>query len=805
MSRILYSFGGFRLDPAGRELWQGERLLALPPHVFDGLAYLVEHRERAVGRDELVAAVWGRTEVSDTLIGQTVMRIRRELGDDGKEQRIVRTIPRFGFRWIAETTVLGDPVGAPAGAAADADLPIEAEAPSVHQAAEDVVADATSAFAWPSTTAPRRVILVALAVILLGTSIGLAVYLRGAHGPPIVATPVPPGQAMAVVVAGLEQGMPAEWNWLRFGVMDVVANRLRSSGLPTVPSENMIALLGSAPGSTPEQLRESGEFGLLVTPRVTRAGSGWQVRLYADNGAGLKATVQAQAGDATEAARLATDRLLVALGREAPVGEGEVRPNAELVERIDAAVLADDPALARALVDQATPAQRDSPEVGLRLAKLDFRLGNGRGARERLLGLLERAPAQTEPVLRAGVLNGLGAVAIRDDQVEQAGQYFTEAVELLLDRDEPAQLGEAYLGRAAAAAEGRDFDSAAADYARARVAMRQANDTLALLRVSANEGFLDAELGRPSKALPQLLEAGKGFEQWGAINEAIFVLIGEIDTHLDLLQAGQAMAAADAAQQLSDRVDSRTTLDALVLARSRALAAVGRLQAARELLDRLLLTTPPPDALAASAATLQLARIELDEGHPGQARQRVASIPEVLKKPAHARLRADADWIAVNAMLQSGDPTGAATALDAFEQWAGASTDRRVRLLIQLARAAVTWRGGAGDAGPAFIRAREIAEETAVPAEIALVASAYANALLAEGDLTHAEVEIGRLSRWSDSDFGCAVLEARLYAALGRDEARQTALSRARVLAGERGIPEDALRVPISTRAASAR
>ena len=587
----------------------------MPPHVFDGLAYLVEHRERAVGRDELVAAVWGRTEVSDTLIGQTVMRIRRELGDDGKEQRIVRTIPRFGFRWIAETTVLGDPVGAPAGAAADADLPIEAEAPSVHQAAEDVVADATSAFAWPSTTAPRRVILVALAVILLGTSIGLAVYLRGAHGPPIVATPVPPGQAMAVVVAGLEQGMPAEWNWLRFGVMDVVANRLRSSGLPTVPSENMIALLGSAPGSTPEQLRESGEFGLLVTPRVTRAGSGWQVRLYADNGAGLKATVQAQAGDATEAARLATDRLLVALGREAPVGEGEVRPNAELVERIDAAVLADDPALARALVDQATPAQRDSPEVGLRLAKLDFRLGNGRGARERLLGLLERAPAQTEPVLRAGVLNGLGAVATATTRWSRRARCPPRPSSCCSIATNRRSLA----GRIFAAAEGRGSTAAGRRVVGgSRLAML--NDTLALLRVSANEGFLDAELGRPSKALPQLLEAGKGFEQWGAINEAIFVLIGEIDTHLDLLQAGQAMAdSADAAQQLSDRVDSRTTLDALALARSRALAAVGRLQAARELLDRLLLTTPPPDALAASAATLQLARIELDEGHPGRA------------------------------------------------------------------------------------------------------------------------------------------------------------------------------------------
>lgn len=805
MSHFLYTFGEFCLDPAGRELRRGERLVELPRHVFDSLAYLVEHRDRAVGRDELVAAVWGRTEVSDTLIGQTVMRIRREVGDDGKEQRILRTIPRFGFRWIAETgKQLRDVDGAGAAEAAG-EVRTESAPVSATQAVDESASSQPTDSPAHLPSVSRRGPAAVLVVVLVAAAIGLAIILSVGTAPPAVTTHLQPGQPVAVVVAELEQGTPAQWAWLRFGVMDVVANRLRSSGLPTTPSENVIALLGSAPGSSSGDLRASGQFGVLVTPRVTRAGAGWQVRLSAEGDHGVDASVLAQASDATEAARLAADRLLVALGREAPPAEGEARPNAELLERIDAAVLADDPALARALIDQATPAQRDSPKVGLRLAKLEFRLGNGKGARERLSGLLDRTSAQTEPVLRAGVLNGLGAVAIRDDQPAQAGRYFSEAVDLLLDRNEPAQLGEAYLGRAAAAAEQHDYENASADYARARVAMRQANDSLALLRVTANEGFLDAELGRPSKALPQLIEAGRGFEQWGAINEAIFVLIGEADTYLDLLEPAQAVAVADAALQLSSRVDSRTTHDALALARGRALAAAGRLSEARTLLDRLLLSVPPPDAVDETRATLQLARIELADGHPDLARQRAGTTSEVLKNPAHARLRAEADWILVNAALRAKDPNGAANTLAAFEAWASASTDRRVRLLAGLARAAVDWRNGIADAGPAFTRAREIAEETAVPAEIALVAATYADTLLAEGDLTRAEVEIGRLSRWSDDDFDCAVLEARLYAALGRDEARQTALARARLLAGEREIPTDALRVPVSTRAASSR
>src|SRR3954468_19481804 len=100
MSRS-YRFGEFLVNPASRELWRGQRLVALPPPVFDCLSYLLEHHERAVGRDELVAAVWGKTEISDTLLGQTVLRLRRELGDDAREQRLLRTIPRFGYHWVA--------------------------------------------------------------------------------------------------------------------------------------------------------------------------------------------------------------------------------------------------------------------------------------------------------------------------------------------------------------------------------------------------------------------------------------------------------------------------------------------------------------------------------------------------------------------------------------------------------------------------------------------------------------------------------------------------------------------------------
>jgi hypothetical protein len=125
-------------------------------------------------------------------------------------------------------------------------------------------------------------------------------------------------------------------------------------------------------------------------------------------------------------------------------------------------------------------------------------------------------------------------------------------------------------------------------------------------------------------------------------------------------------------------------------------------------------------------------------------------------------------------------------------------------LFARLARA--DYLRGSGDAAQwhaAYAAARELAERHAVPFEIAAVARSHADALFADGELEAAAVEVGRVSRWAERDFGCAVLEARLYAALGRNEARQTAVARARALAGERSLPADALAVPVSTRAAA--
>ncbi|MEO7916317.1 MAG: winged helix-turn-helix domain-containing protein, partial [Dokdonella sp.] len=110
-----YRFGTIELRVPERELLDSDQILAIEPMVFDLLAYLVEHRDRAVGRDELIAAVWGRLDVADGALAQAILRLRKTLDLSSMSADPVRTVPRHGYRWVAETHAVptGDSVAVP--------------------------------------------------------------------------------------------------------------------------------------------------------------------------------------------------------------------------------------------------------------------------------------------------------------------------------------------------------------------------------------------------------------------------------------------------------------------------------------------------------------------------------------------------------------------------------------------------------------------------------------------------------------------------------------------------------------------
>src|SRR5215471_235112 len=97
-----FSFREYSLDTDRRELSRGSTPIAVEPQVFDLLAYLVQHRDRVVTKDDLLEAVWGGRTVSGSALTTRINAARRAIGDTGEAQRLIRTLPRKGVRFIAE-------------------------------------------------------------------------------------------------------------------------------------------------------------------------------------------------------------------------------------------------------------------------------------------------------------------------------------------------------------------------------------------------------------------------------------------------------------------------------------------------------------------------------------------------------------------------------------------------------------------------------------------------------------------------------------------------------------------------------
>jgi TolB-like protein/Tfp pilus assembly protein PilF len=97
---LRYLFEDYVLDTDQRELRCGAVLIATAPQTFDLLLYLIRNRERVVSKDDLLGAVWSGRIVSDAALTTRMNAARGAIGDTGERQRLIRTMPRKGFRFV---------------------------------------------------------------------------------------------------------------------------------------------------------------------------------------------------------------------------------------------------------------------------------------------------------------------------------------------------------------------------------------------------------------------------------------------------------------------------------------------------------------------------------------------------------------------------------------------------------------------------------------------------------------------------------------------------------------------------------
>ena len=99
---MIYRFEQFELDREKVELRASGEVVPIEPQVFALLSYLVENRDRAVTKEELIDNIWDGRAISDSALSSRIKSARQALGDDGATQRTIRTLHRVGFRFVAE-------------------------------------------------------------------------------------------------------------------------------------------------------------------------------------------------------------------------------------------------------------------------------------------------------------------------------------------------------------------------------------------------------------------------------------------------------------------------------------------------------------------------------------------------------------------------------------------------------------------------------------------------------------------------------------------------------------------------------
>jgi TolB-like protein/DNA-binding winged helix-turn-helix (wHTH) protein len=184
----IVELGPFRLDTARRILARDGRPLGISSRAFDILVLLVEHRDRVMTKDEIIARVWRGVVVEENNLAVQVSALRRALGEADLDAPLILTVPGTGYRFVGQVS----PAAREPGVA-----PVAIRPPSSLAANDDRALPVSLAPTWPE----RR--WRAVAALLVGAALvcGVAlVLLRPAATPPPPVVPVvPPRLSIAVL------------------------------------------------------------------------------------------------------------------------------------------------------------------------------------------------------------------------------------------------------------------------------------------------------------------------------------------------------------------------------------------------------------------------------------------------------------------------------------------------------------------------------------------------------------------------------------------------------------------------------
>lgn len=278
-TRLKYRFGDVEIDLARGVLIRNGEETRLRHKTFAVLAYLIEHRDTDLSKDDIISAVWHNTAVVDDVLVQSIKDIRRALGEDTRQPRFIRTIPKFGYRFI--------------GAAEDFVTDT-----ALNDTAIPVPTNVVAARPWPKFAISGAII----AALLIAAAFAIP---RIWSSNSDIRVAQSPGKRSVMVMFFENQTKDEDLNWLREGLADMlIAGLSRSQNLTVLSRVQLHVLLDrGTPGGTAITLPQTLDIAKRSGSQTLVAGSFSRL--------GEKVRIDTQAYDVSSGDLLASESLTV--------------------------------------------------------------------------------------------------------------------------------------------------------------------------------------------------------------------------------------------------------------------------------------------------------------------------------------------------------------------------------------------------------------------------------------------------------------------------------------------------------------
>ncbi len=696
-SRSKLCFGEFELDLPGRELRRDGEPVEIQPRVFSVLAYLVEHRDRAVSKEELQEQVWAGVVVTEASLTRAIMKLRQALGDDAGAPSTVKTVHGHGYRFVAPLS--------------DADAPPGAQA--------------SSGTAATGTTVTGTWIPLAIAGLLVAAvAVGIVSLIpRDVTGTRVAVLPV---------INGTDD---PDLTWARLGLMsfasDLIAN---SEQLSVVPDAQVVRLAEDVAGDQAlmaERLRRGFGATHILKLELTSGGGGLRLSysLIGDDDSEVRGTMVDE--DATVLTRGVARSVVAAIA-----GQRRMRDQFKSVS--------DDPFLneayargmslvlegrcsdARGLFKVVIDQEPDSFEPRFEYAFCSRILGEPDTAEEILVALIDEQRPNGPSRALAKALELLGVLYNRTGRLDEAETAELEALEIARGIGDHDLAGGLLVNLSIVAEDRADFPLAKERLGRAMVAYRDAGREILpgqIYSALANLAMDRGELDEAEKNLAQALESfrfvgdrrseammlnntGYLFRLQGRLDEAetfheqsyslrqelgdrvgmgrvrnmmaqLHLARGRFDTALEA--ASEAATILHASKDRLFEATARMHMGQAELGRRNFDAAEDHFRQARDIFEQI------QDRMRVMSSDVDLARVEFELGIPG-VEARVQALADRASQEQFNLVQIEALELLGDIAARAEDPTGAreryGEALELLEQlsWDSKETEITVKL-----------------------------------------------------------------------------------------------------------------------------